>query len=187
MIKKCIIAGNGESFNDMPVHLLEDMPSFGVNYCGFQPTYYVCVDHDVLTIHHRKIYDLAKNSRIAFLAEKEAWSSDLYSLPNSQLVTHDRNAFFLEHYFSGLTVTYVALKLAYYMGFDEVILYGVDHDKGWKHYRSDYPQGDADTRELRMKEMRYHFQLAMDVYAKAGKKIINRSLPSQLDEIFPRE
>jgi hypothetical protein len=30
--------------------------------------------------------------------------------------------------FEGFTVTYVALQLAYYMGFEEVILVGVDHN-----------------------------------------------------------
>ena len=185
-MEKCIIAGNGESFNDMPVHLLEDMPAFGVNYCGFQPTYYVCVDHEVLTIHHRKIYSLAKNAEVAYLAKKNAGSSDLYELPNVELVTHDRDAFFGEHYFSGLTVVYVALKLAYYAGFDEVHLWGVDHSPEWSHYCEGYPVGDVGGRARRMEEMEYHYQLAANVYNQDGRAIINHSHPSKLDAIFQR-
>jgi hypothetical protein len=38
-----------------------------------------------------------------------------------------------------------------------------------------------------MQEMYYHFSLAAKVYGLAGRKIINHSFKSKLDEIFNRE
>jgi hypothetical protein len=34
--------------------------------------------------------------------------------------------------------------------------------------------------------MEYHFKLAEDVYKKDGRRIVNFSLPSELDELFVR-
>lgn len=185
-MKTCLIMGNGLSLNDMPQELLLQMDSFGVNYAPFQPTYYVCVDHAILTEHHAKIYHLAAGAKTAFLAAKEYGSSNLYNLKNVMLVSKDDNHFREEHYFSGLTVCYVALKMAFHLGYDECHLWGIDHDDTWKHFRDDYPPGDVDRRDWRMSEMRYHFALAQKVYAAAGRRIINHSHPSKLDAIFPR-
>ena len=185
-MKTCIIMGNGESLNEMPRDLFSSFPSFGVNYCPHRCTYFVCVDHTILTRHHAEIYPIAKQARIAYLAQKELGSSNLYTLPNVKLIAGDRDAFFTEHYFSGLTVVYVALKCAYYLGFEEVHLWGVDHSPDWKHYRDDYPPGDTDRREWRMEQMEFHYQLAQNVYNKAGRVIINHSYPSRLDAIFQR-
>ena len=185
-MKKCLILGNGPSLNDLPFDVLKSMPAFGVNYCPHFPNYYVCVDRDILVIHHAKIYDIAKHAEIAYLAEKQKGSSDLYDLPNVQLITHDRQAFHTEHYFSGLTVVYVALKIAYYTGFEECHLWGIDHSADWAHYKEDYPRGDMDRRVWRMTEMEYHYALAQKVYNQSNRRIINHSNPSTLDTIFQR-
>jgi len=178
--------GNGPSLNDMPQETLLNMDSFGVNYCPHSPTYFVCVDTDILLNNWRKIYDTAAGAKIAFLSLKHEDSSPLYELPNVQMVTHDKGAFLGEHYFSGLTVTYVALKCAYYLGYEEIHLWGVDHSADWAHYRPDYPPGDIDRRAWRMAEMEYHYALAQKVYNQAGRRIINHSRPSKLDAIFER-
>lgn len=185
-MKKAIIMGNGPSLNEMPCRYVDRIPAFGVNYCKYYPDYYVCVDHEILTKHHEKIYPVAKRAQVAYLAQKEQGTSNLYDLPNVQLVTHDKDAFKDEHYFTGLTVVYVALKMAYYLGFEEVHLWGVDHSADWAHYRADYPPGDTDRRAWRMAEMEYHYALAQRVYNQAGRVIINHSHPSKLDAIFPR-
>lgn len=185
-MKKCIIMGNGPSLNEMPPDQFISMPSWGVNYCPHRCAYYVCVDHAILTRHHEKVYLLAKQAKFAYLAQKEYGSSSLYDLPNVRLVGKDVGKFHEEHYFSGLTVVYVALKMAYYAGFEEVHLWGVDHSPDWKHYRDDYPQGDVDRRAWRMAEMEYHYALAQKVYNNAGRVIINHSHPSKLDAIFQR-
>lgn len=186
-MKKCIIMGNGESLNEMPPALFASMPSFGVNYCPYFPDFYVCVDHEILTQHHARIYHLAERADIAYLAQKEKGSSSLYELPNVKLVTHDRDAFITEKYFSGVSVVYVALKIAYYAGYEEVHLWGVDHSPDWKHYSANYYEGaHAIPSAAKMAGAEYHYAIAQRVYNKAGRVIINHSHPSKLDAIFPR-
>ena len=102
------------------------------------------------------------------------------------MVRKDTQVFSKERYFSGMIVTYVALKLAYYFGFETVHLWGVDHSPIWDHYRADYPPGDVARRAALMEEMEYHYALAAKVYNHAGRRIINHSHPSNLDAIFER-
>jgi len=102
------------------------------------------------------------------------------------LLTKDTKAFKAERYFSGMTVVYVALKMAYYLGFETVHLWGVDFSKEWDHYRGDYPPPTNPARDALMVEMRWHYQLAADVYNRSGRRIINHSYPSKLDAIFER-
>lgn len=185
-LKECLILGNGKSLLELPESMLNTYPSFGVNYCLWQPNFYVCVDHDILTKHWFDIYDFVRNADFAFLPAKDKGTSPLYDLDNVCLVTNDRRTFKEERFFSGMTVTYVCLKLAYYMGFETVHLYGVDHSPTWDHYRKDYPPGDVDRRAALMVEMEYHYRLAQKVYNQAGRRIINHSQPSNLDAIFQR-
>lgn len=186
-MKQCVIMGNGPSLNEIPVSVLDQIPSFGVNYTPHQPTYFVCVDQTILLDHWKEIYDHAKNAKMAFLSAKMRGSSELYDLTNVRLISIDTNAFKEEKYFSGMTVVYVCLKVAYYLGFEEVHLWGVDHSADWRHYRDDYPPGDTDRRQWRMDWMEYHYRLAQKVYNQAGRRIVNYSHPSALDEIFERD
>jgi hypothetical protein len=181
----CFIVGNGPSFNKFPMNLPDEVPTFGMNYCGFQPMYYVCVDSDILTKHADEIHLLVGRAQIAFLSELHKGESDLYDFPHVQLVGKDTQSFKAETFMSGLTSAYVCLKLAYYMGFDEVHLYAVDHSPTWDHYRSDYRIGKK-TNASHMAIMETHYQLAANVYARAGRTIINHSNPSRLDKIFRR-
>ena len=185
-MKECLILGNGKSLMDVPDIMLDTYPSFGVNYCLYQPNFYVCVDHDILTNHSDEIYRFARDADFAFLADKEKGTSRLYKLPRACLVTNDNADFKAERYFSGMTVVYVALKMAYYLGFETVHLWGVDHSPTWDHYRKDYPAGDVARRAALMAEMEYHYALAAKVYNHAGRRIINHSHPSNLDAIFER-
>ena len=185
-IKECLILGNGKSLLEVPEFMLKMYPSFGVNYCLYQPNFYVCVDHEILMNHWSDIYDFALNAEFAFFPEKEKGTSPLYNLPQACTVKKDTHNFKDERFFSGMTVTYVCLKLAYYMGFETVHLYGVDHSADWAHYRGDYPPPTNPARESLMDEMQYHYALAAKVYNSAGRRIINHSYPSKLDAIFPR-
>ena len=184
-MKTCWIIGNGPSFNRVPKNLLETEITFGVNYAAFQPMFYVCIDSDVITKHADEIRPLVQGAKIACLSAYCAEGNDLYDGNNIFLIEKDTNSFKAEQYMSGFTAAYVALKCAYYLGFDSVHLYGVDHSLDWAHYRKDYPAGASD-RARRMGVMEWHYQLAANVYARAGRRIINHSNPSKLDAIFAR-
>lgn len=185
MSNPCLIFGNGPSLNRMPLNMLTEMPTFGMNYAPHQPNYYVCVDTDVLLRPTDEVRRLVKGSQAAFLSKFHAGKSDLYQGENVVLVDKDTRSFKAEQFMSGFTAAYVALKYAYYMGFDQVHLYGIDHSADWAHYRKDYPPGEPD-RARRMAVMEIHYQLAANVYARAGREIFNHSNPSKLDKIFRR-
>lgn len=185
MTKTCFIIGNGPSFLRAPMDYPEDVQTFGMNYCGFQPDYYVCIDSDVIVKNADKIRPLVKGAKVAFLSGLLFAENDLYDCANVRLVDKDTQSFKAEQYMSGFTAAYVALKMAYYMGYTEVHLYGVDHSLDWAHYKADYPKGASD-RARRMGVMYFHYTLAMNVYSRAGRRIINHSNPSKLDAIFAR-
>ena len=185
MTKTCFIIGNGPSFLRAPMDYPEDVQTFGMNYAGFQPDYYVCIDSDVIVKNADKIRPLVKGAKVAFLSGLLFAENDLYNCANVRLVDKDTQSFKAEQYMSGFTAAYVALKMAYYMGYTECHLYGIDHSLDWAHYRKDYPAGASD-RARRMGVMEWHYQLAANVYARAGRRIINHSNPSKLDAIFAR-
>jgi hypothetical protein len=185
MTRTCFIIGNGPSFNNVPAGLVESEPTFGMNYCGFQPRYYVCVDSDILSKHADDIRPFVANARLAFLSELLLGINDLYDFSNVKLIGKDESAFKAEKFLSGMTAAYVALKCAYYLAYEEIHLYGVDFSPEWSHYRDDYRLGVKTTR-ARMEVMKWHFQLAQNIYTRAGRKIINHSQPSELDTVFAR-
>ena len=131
--QRCVIIGNGPSLNKMDLSFLENEICFGMNRIyllfdrwKFRPTYYVTVNplvieqnvHDILSlpmpkfVSHKGIRFFEEPNDIMFLGERKEW---VFS-PDPLSGLHE-----------GWTVTYVAMQLAYYMGFSEVVLIGVDH------------------------------------------------------------
>jgi hypothetical protein len=176
----CMILGSGPS---LKYALLPDLPSFGCNFIGllpYQPTYYVCVD--LLTLAHPDIITpFARSAKIAFLRDFSSCDPKprpLYELPNVFLIKRKTFTLKWERAVTGGTAVYMMLKIAYWMGFDTVYLYGVDHTTG--HFSPDYPQGKKNEFEY----WEYHYRLAAEEYKRAGKRIINMSPPSVLNSIF---
>lgn len=134
--RRCFILGNGPSLNQTDLSLLEDEITFGLNRIyllfpelGFSTTYLVSINTLVLqqcaqefsalpllkffTWRGREWFDNEEN--IVFLDTDYTPPAD-FSRDASGRV------------FEGSTVTYVALQLAFHMGFEQVILVGVDHN-----------------------------------------------------------
>jgi hypothetical protein len=102
--------------------------------------------------------------------------------------------------FEGSTVTYVAMQIAYYMGFKEVILVGVDHSfsTGGQPNETVVSEGDDPNHfsanyfgkgfkwqlpDLEASEQAY--QLAREAFLKDGREIVDATLGGQL-RVFPR-
>ena len=102
--------------------------------------------------------------------------------------------------FQGHTVTYVAMQLAYHMGFSEVGLIGCDH-----HFKTEGPSnktvvsGEVDLNHFHPKYFadgvkwdlpdllgsEYHYEYANKVFKQDGRKIVNCTEGGKL-EIFER-
>jgi hypothetical protein len=100
----------------------------------------------------------------------------------------------------GATVTYVALQLAFYMGFKTVILVGVDHSfssKGVPHAvveggDSDsnhfHPKYFADGTRWQLPDLQtseYAYRLAKEAYESAGRRILDATIGGKLT-VFPK-
>lgn len=136
--QRCVIVGNGPSLNKMDLSFLKDEITFGSNriYLGFdkwdfKPTYYVSVNQLVIEQNIREILEIPSPKFLALnsLADVPD-SSDIVLLKTAGLPSCSVPVFSKDPrdcIWEGFTVTYVAMQLAYYMGFTEVVIIGVDH------------------------------------------------------------
>jgi hypothetical protein len=135
--QRCFIIGNGPSLKQTDLTLLQHEATFGMNRIylafpelGYETTYFVCINSLVI---EQCADDIRRLSMPKFLS----WRSRDLIPPNNAF----EDLIFLHTTYSGpkfahdvrgrlwegATVTNVTLQMAYYMGFDPVILIGVDH------------------------------------------------------------
>lgn len=134
--QRCFIIGNGPSLKNTDLSHLRSEFTFGLNRIymlfpdlGFSTTYLVSINR--LVIEQCKSEILAQNT-MKFLP----WGLRRYfpvPIPEDLVFVNteafhsvfQRNA--CRPLWQGATVTFVAMQLAYHMGFSQVILIGVDH------------------------------------------------------------
>ena len=130
---RCWIIGNGPSLNATDLARLRDECTFGLNRAtlyfprlGHPTTFLVCVNDYVMEQSATEL--LSAGSRLFV-----AWSGRRWfprAAPVTYLRSHHEPSFstdVADGLWEGATVTYVALQLAYHLGFSDVILVGVDH------------------------------------------------------------
>ena len=132
--KRCFILGNGPSLRQTDLTRLRGEFTFGLNRIyllfpelGFPTTYLVTVNRLVID---QCAGELAAVPALKFLP----WTTRRQFSSVAETVyirTYCAKPHFSGHVnqsiWSGATVTFVAMQLAYHMGFSEVILVGVDH------------------------------------------------------------
>ena len=140
--KRCFIVANGPSLLKTNLDLLEDEYTFGMNriYLNFErstfrPTYHVTVNELILEqwadeISQLKMPKFLNWNRRSYYGDPD---SKTYFLKSKMAINDSFQYNLTRPVIFGATVTFVALQLAYYMGFQKVILIGLDHnytDKG---------------------------------------------------------
>jgi len=130
-----LVVGNGPSLNKTPLEEFAAVPSIGMNKIdmlyprvAWRPTLVMCMNTVVVRQHGDTIVDVNDKAFISFKTR--------HFLSRS---SREKASFFLEkpdtpfstdpskYVALGPTVTYSALQMAYWMGADPVILFGVDH------------------------------------------------------------
>ena len=208
--ERCFIIANGPSLKTMDLSFLKDEITFGMNRIyllfdeiPFLPTYYVCINELIL----------------------EEFAQDINQLPMPKFLNWDRrslynlsdkNAIFLRYslglhdafgyepgkiQYTGGTVTYASLQLAYFMGFKEVILIGLDHnyvekgipnkveirqsDRDESHFHPNYfPKGVKwQLPDLLRNEVAY--QMAKDAFTQDGRIVLDAT-PGGKCPVFER-
>jgi hypothetical protein len=134
--KRCFIIGNGPSLQKTDLSLLRSEVTFGLNRIyllfneiEFKTTFLVGVNDLVL---EQCTQDLQSLELVQFLT----WRARRFFNKNPRIIYIDSDFTGDENFtpdatqrlFEGFTVTYVAMQIAFFMGFKEVILIGVDHN-----------------------------------------------------------
>lgn len=204
--EKCFILGNGPSLKKMDFSKLDGCINFGLN------NIFLMYEVQHLDIsYHLSINELVINQSIDNFSKLGCPSFLSYG---SMYKKHDHSENFLYLYcggpftFSGdiswpihegYTVTFIALQLAYYMGFKEVYLIGVDHSFKYcgKPNEMQYLEGDDPNHfnssyfanrlwqlpDLEASELAYHH--ANFFYRRDGRVIYDATIDGNLD-VFPK-
>jgi hypothetical protein len=162
MGQRCFIVANGPSLLSTDLALLDNEIAFGmnriyVNFEGstFRPTYYIAMNELVLEQFAHEI------SRL-FMPKFLNWNRRTYYENNDKETYFLKSKMVIRDYFQydltkpfvvGASVTFAALQLAYYMGFQQAILIGLDH-----HYAEKGIPNQTEIRTAERDESHFHSQ-----------------------------
>ncbi len=206
--ERCFIIGNGPSLARMDLSPLQREVTFGTNRIylifpriGFTTTYYLSVNTYVIEQCAREIEELEMPVFINWYAR------DRIRFKTNMMVVRDPYTKTLgfskrpdRRIWEGSTVTYVAMQLAYYMGFRQAILIGVDHsfaDKGEPHQIVTSSQGDRNHFDPNyfgpgfrwqlpdLKGSEEAYQLAKEVFERDGREVVDATCNGKL-QVFKK-
>jgi len=134
--QRCFLVGNGPSLRNTDLSKLDDEFTFGMNRIylafdeyDFKTSCIVSVNDLVMEQCHQDLKTLDIPKFVTWRARKyfEAGPQTLF-LDSDYTLPENFSGDATGRLFEGFTVTYVCLQLAFFMGFSEVILIGVDHN-----------------------------------------------------------
>jgi hypothetical protein len=213
--QRVFIIGNGPSLRNTDLSRLRDECTIGMNRfylafpeLGFSTTYFLTVNSLVV---EQCAADLVALPMPKFLSWRSRGFIDPGAFaPGSQLAppvflhtTYTGPGFAQDargRLWEGATVTYVALQLAFHLGFQQAILIGVDHSYSTQgkpnttvvssgadpnHFSAQYfgkgfrwQLPDLDTSER-------SYQMARQAYAQAGRQVLDATVGGLL-QVFPK-
>jgi hypothetical protein len=202
----CFIIGNGPSLNDMDLTALRGHHTFGLNkiYLIFDRvdldlSYHVSVNRHVIAQSRDQFEAMTCPTFVSFLGAGDKLSAceHVHYLLTNGLHGFHKNL--QEPISEGYTVTFVAMQIAYYMGFRRVFLIGVDHSfetdgqpneaqtmegEDVNHFDPDYFRGQTwQLPDLQGSELSY--RMARFAFQRNGRQILDATVGGQL-EIFPK-
>jgi hypothetical protein len=207
--KRCFVIGNGPSLRQTDMSLLRNESTFGLNriyllfpQMGFPTTFLVSINRLVLQQVGSELLDFSGPLFVPWSSRKYAFHTPPANL--RFLLTGCGSASFNRDVrgalWSGATVTYIALQLAFHMGFEQVILIGVDHSfstQGPAHTEVTSTGDDPNhfspnyfgkgfrwqLPDLEASERAY--KLARTAYEQAGREVLDATIGGKL-QVFPK-
>lgn len=204
--KRCFIIGNGPSLNQTDLTLLKNEYTFGLNRIylmfpklGFTTTYLVSVNELVIRQCADEIQQLPLPKFIPWRLRDVIKADDqtIFMRPVQRTKFSKSPTYCL---YEGGTVTYVAMQLAYYMGFQQVILIGVDHNfvtqgpanqevvstgQDPNHFSGEYFGKGFRWQLPDLVSSEQSYQLARTTYERAGRQIIDATVGGKLT-VYPK-
>lgn len=205
--ERLFLIANGPSIKDMDLSVLKDKYTMAMNRfyiyfdkIGFVPTFLTCVEELVLEQFKEDFKKLPCETFFNWRFYKQ--------FPNAHFLkeTYSFNPFFQENileptHFGG-TVTFACLQLAYYMGFDDVVIIGMDHsfkekgtpnkeevrgyEKDESHFDPNYFPKGSKWKLPDLDKSEYSYAQARMFYEKNGRKIIDATVNGKCD-IFEKD
>jgi uncharacterized Rossmann fold enzyme len=210
--QRAFIIGNGPSLKNTDLAKLKNEFTFGLNRIylmfpelGFSTTYLVSINDLVIEQCASEMAALNLPKFLAWRSHRhfQNLQPSTFNLPTFLYTTYTGPRFSTDvtgRVWEGATVTNVALQLAFHMGFDQVILIGVDHSFSTKgpanttvtssgddlnHFSPAYfgkgfrwQLPDLDTSEI-------GYRFAKQAYESAGRSVIDATVGGKLT-IFPK-
>jgi hypothetical protein len=207
--ERCFIMANGPSLTSLDLGRLATEQSFGMNRVylmfdrlQFTPTYYVAINDLVIRQFVKDIEKLDMPKFLNWNLRNQIVQKKCSHFLRLRIGLGDDFSFDItKPISSGGTVTFVSLELAYYMGFKEVILIGLDHryqEQGTpnavqkrtqaqdaSHFHPNYfPKGTKwMLPDLKRSELAY--ELALQAYQKDGRRILDATRDGNCT-VFPK-
>lgn len=215
--QRCFIIGNGPSLNLIDLTKMKDEITFGVNAIysnhekmGFYPTYYTVEDIFVAEDRAHEINNYHESTKFFgnYLHycltpdEQTIWMNVQFKYDDrSKLPAFSTDA--LRKLWTGGTVSYLNIQLAYYMGFSEVYLVGFDHSyvipdhaqvqgadilstgDDVNHFNKDYFGKGKRWHDPMVDRMEKSYIRSKEMYEKDGRHIYNATEGGKL-EVFER-
>jgi len=200
---RCFILGNGPSLKQTELNLIRNEYTFGMNRIyllfpelGWETSYYVSINTLVIEQCSLDISGLTMPRFITWRGRRWVGGGGIYYLDTDYLDPPEFAQDIRGRVFEGSTVTYVALQIAYYMGFDEVILIGVDHSFTSKgrpnetvvsegddpnHFSSEYFGKGFKWQLPDLEASEQAYRLAKAAFEKDGRRIRDATIGGKLD------
>jgi len=200
---RCFILGNGPSLTHTDLDLIKDEFTFGMNRIyllfpemGFETSYYVSINTLVLEQCRTEIAALGMPRFITWRGRRWFGGKGIYFLDTDYTAPPTFSQDVRGRVFEGSTVTYIALQLAYFMGFDEVILIGVDHSFSSKgrpnetvvsegddpnHFSSEYFGKGFKWQLPDLEASEHAYRMAKQAYEGAGRRVLDATIGGKLN------
>lgn len=222
--ERCFIIGNGPSLNQIDLSKIKNEYSFGVNSIflkyedqSFVPSFYVVEDNHVIDDNIQKINSFLDKPKFSFFPAK--YEEKIKRTKNTIFLTCDYGFYWNSHIFGGIprfsrdasqtvftgqSVTHINLQLAYYFGFDEVYLIGMDFNyikpdsvivegNTWisteddpNHFDPSYFGKGKKWHDPKLDLVEINYKKSKQAYELSNKKIFNATVGGRL-EVFQRK
>jgi hypothetical protein len=219
--ERCVIIGNGPSLNKLDLRKLRNEYTIGVNgifyaadQMGYDLSYYVVEDTMVMkdNVDAIKAYPAGHKFFPSIYRDQVGEAPNVtyfmmnrgYYAPNSPSFCVPRfSTDASQRVYSGQSVTIINLQLAYYMGFSEVVLIGMDFSytvppdsqingahilsmgDDPNHFHPDYFGKGKVWKDPKLDRVLANYQLAKLMYEADGRRIVNATPGGRL-ELFDR-
>jgi hypothetical protein len=176
----CVLMACGPSLTQIDAALYDLYPTIGVNrsYLLKEPDYFCMVEPNGLRYCMEAIKKLSSVKFVHYPFADEAKALPLYSVQQVVFSLEPNRGVY-----EGYTVTYVALQLAYYLGFQTVLLAGLDHrytkEAGGNHFSAEYLRDGMPWYAPDQAKVEEAYKLAEHVFSVNSREIINISPGSE--------